>query len=251
MVIAVTATATVCLSAVFVVAMVVVSYIMTRSHHQSLLEGAERVTTRNAPRLAGLIARSFARIRPGRVEVFVAPIRGLNAYTFGLASPKVVVLQAPLLEVMDEEELLFIVGHELGHVRLGHTWLNSLVGGMAGIPSPFFASVVLSMAFLWWNRACEFSADRAGMLACGSPQKAISALIKLEGGAGARTRADIERAVARIEAEDDHWLNSLGEALASHPMTIRRIDQLRKYATTAEYRRLKAGMDRNLLRDAA
>ena len=45
--------------------------------------------------------------------------------------------------------------------------LNWLVGGMAGIPSPFMASALLAMAFLWWNRACEFSADRAGLLACG------------------------------------------------------------------------------------
>jgi hypothetical protein len=39
------------------------------------------------------------------------------------------------------------------------------------------------MAFLWWNRACEYSADRAGLLACGRLHKAISALVKLAEGA--------------------------------------------------------------------
>ncbi len=39
---------------------------------------------------------------------------------------------------------------------------------------------------------------------------------------------------------------SLGEALSSHPMLIRRINELRRYAASAQYQRLKALMDQNL-----
>jgi len=157
-----------------------------------------------------------------------------------------VVLQSALLQVMDEDELRFILGHELGHVRLGHTWLNSLVGGMAGIPSPFLASTLLAMAFLWWNRACEYSADRAGLLACGKPHKAVSALVRLAAGTEARTQAGLERALRHIQAEDDHALSNLTEALATHPMIIRRIEELRRYAASGEYRRLQSLVDRNI-----
>ena len=83
---------------------------------------------------------------------------------------------------MDADELRFIIGHEMGHVALGHTWLNSLVGGMAGIPSSSTSSAILTLAFLSWNRTCELSADRAGLLACGSLDKAVSSLIKLVAG---------------------------------------------------------------------
>ena len=256
LVIALTATATVCLSFVFVLAMVALSYAITRSHHRALLERARPVTAQDTPALATLVTESVARLQPGPVQVFVAPGRVLNAYTFGLASPKVVVLHSALLQVMDADELRFVLGHELGHVRLGHTWLNSLVGGMAGIPSPFVASAMLAMAFLWWNRACEYSADRAGLLACGKPQKAISALVKLAEGAGAGTGADgstelaevLERALRHIEAEDDHALASLSEALSTHPMMVRRIEELRRYATSAEYRRLQTRIERNVVR---
>jgi Zn-dependent protease with chaperone function len=247
LVIALTATATVCLSFVFVVAMAALSYAMTRSHHRALLGQARQVTSRDTPALAALVTESVARLQPGPLQVFLAPSDALNAYTFGLSSPKVVVLHSALLQVMDADELRFILGHELGHVRLGHTWLNSLVGGMAGIPSPFVASAILAMAFLWWNRACEYSADRAGLLACGQPHKAISALVKLEAG-GAHTRADLERTLRRIEAEDDHALADLGEALSTHPMMVRRIEELRRYATSAEYRRLQARMEQNVVR---
>lgn len=246
LVIALTATATICLSGVFVLIMVALSFAANRRHHQALVRQAVRVTPQETPGLAALATESAARLQVESVDVYVAPHRSLNAYTFGLSSPRVVVLHAPLLKVMDADEMRFILGHELGHVRLGHTRLNSLVGGMAGIPSPFVASAVLAMAFLWWNRACEFSADRAGLLACGDPRKAVSALVKLAAGADARTRAELERAFRRIEAEDDHILGELGEMLTTHPMTIRRIEELTSYARSNEYRRLRAMMDKNV-----
>jgi Zn-dependent protease with chaperone function len=206
------------------------------------MQRAVAVSPHRAPRLAALVEETMARLKPGPVQVFIAPHDALNAYTFGLSAPKVLVLHSALLEVMDEDELRFVLGHELGHVALGHTWLNSLVGGMAGIPSPFVASVLLSMAFLWWNRACEFSSDRAGLLACGDVQRAITALTKLSIGRDIRSPAELERALRRVDAEDDHALSGLGEALSTHPMTIRRIEQLQRYATSDEYRRLRAMM---------
>jgi Zn-dependent protease with chaperone function len=245
-VIALTATATICLSALFVVAFVAIAYGMNRAHHNELLSHAHRVTPQSTPGLAVVVQETVARLQPGDVQVFVAPSRKLNAYTFGVLPPKVVVLNSALLEVMDADELRFVLGHELGHVRLGHTWLNSLVGGMAGIPSPLGASALLSMAFLWWNRTCEYSADRAGMLACGEPHKALSALIKLEAGPVVRTRVDLERALRVIDAEDDHALSHLEEAFGTHPMMIKRIQQLRRYAASGEYQRLQGLVDRNV-----
>ena len=246
LVIALTATATVCLSAVFVLVMVAISYGMSRSQHKALLARGRRITSQRMPRLAALFGESVARLQVGQVQAFVSPGDVLNAYTFGLTPPKVVVLQSALLEVMDETELRFIIGHELGHVRLGHTWLNSLVGGMAGTPSPFAASILLTMAFLWWNRACEYSADRAGLLACGNAGKAVSALVRLAAGKDARTVADLERAVRLIEAEDDRAVSNLNEALSTHPMMVRRIERLRDYAGSAQCRRLQPLLDNNV-----
>ena len=102
-------------------------------------------------------------------------------------------------------------------MALGHTWLNSLVGGIAGIPSSSSAGILLTMAFLWWNRTCEYSADRAGLLACGKPEKAISALVKLAAGPQADTQMELAQAYRQIDAEDDTLLGSLNEVLATHP----------------------------------
>jgi Zn-dependent protease with chaperone function len=242
-VIVLTATATVCASVAFIGLFVIFSFSMSRSHHQSLLQSAQRVTPQSEPELAQVVQQDANRLKPGPIEVYVAPSRELNAYTFGLDTPKVVVLYSALFQVMDRDEISFILGHELGHVALGHTWLNSLVGGMAGIPSSFSAGMVMTLAFLWWNRACEYSADRAGLLACGNLEKAISALVKLAAGPKANDRRALEQAYRQIDAEDDNLAGNFGEALATHPMLIRRINELRRYAASDQYRRLQARLN--------
>lgn len=243
-VVAVSAVATVCGSLVFIALYVLLSYSFSRSHHQELMRRAYAVTPTNAPEFAQLIRRTVNRLRPDPVEVYVLPSKQMNAYTFGLSSPKVVVFYSALLEAMDADEITFVLGHELGHVALGHTWLNSLVGGMAGIPSSWGAAVLMSLTFLWWNRMCEYSADRAGLLACGKPEKAITALIKLAAGPEADTPAELEAAYRKIDAEDDSWLGSLNELLASHPLLIRRIQELRRYIRSPQYQQLQAEINR-------
>ena len=242
-VIALSATATVCASVIFILGFVIFSYQASLSHHRQLLGAAHRVSAQQAPGLAAVVRRGEERLQPGPVEVYLLPNRQMNAYTFGLGSPKVIVVYSELLQMMDPDELLFIVGHEMGHVALGHTWLNSLIGGMAGIPSPYSAAALMTMAFLLWNRSCEYSADRAGLLACGKPEKAVSALVKLAAGPQAKDPGALRRAFERIDAEDDTLWGDLSEALATHPPLIKRIEQLRSYAASTQYSRIKAQLE--------
>lgn len=248
LVIGVTATATVCLSVVFILAMLAFSYNFTRSQHRNLMAHARQLTPQSAPAAAAAASEAGTRLQVEPVEIFIAPSRILNAYTFGLDSPKTIVLHSALFEVMDQDELQFIIGHEMGHVCLGHTWLNSLIGGMAGIPSSSEASLLLALAFRSWNRSCELSADRAGVLACGKPAKAVSALIKLEAGPAALlNQANLERALRSIEAEDDSLINNLTELFATHPMIVKRIQQIRRYAASREYQSLQPRLNKNLM----
>jgi Zn-dependent protease with chaperone function len=245
-VIAFTAAATVCGSVIFIPAVVLIGYFASRSRHHALLEQAQRVTPTTASEMIPLIEENSTRLQVESVEVFIAPSSQLNAYTFGMDSPKSIVLYSSLFKIMDRDEIQFILGHEMGHVKLGHTWLNTLVGGMSGIPSAPGAGVIMELAFQWWNRACEYSADRAGVLACGKPAKAITALVKLEAGPAARTQAGMQAALQHIEAEDDDVMQNIAELLASHPMIAKRLEQIRQFASSQEYRSLQAKMDQNL-----
>ncbi len=244
-VIVLTSTITFCLSGVFILAMFVLSGMMIHSHHQALMRSTFPVTPLRTPELALLVDECSRKLQPGSVDIFLANKNQINAYTFGITSPKVLVLYTPLLRVMQAGELKFIMGHEMGHVALGHTWLNTILGGMAGIPAPFGAAVLLYAAFRWWNRMCEFSADRAGLLACGDINQATAALVKLVA-PEVRSQKDIERALAMINAADGAVSSRMAEAFQTHPMLIRRINKLRDFAQTAHYRQLQAGVNRNL-----
>jgi Zn-dependent protease with chaperone function len=247
LVIALTAAATVCTSVIFVPAVVIFGYFASRSKHQELLAEAQQVTPHTTPEMMPLLNDNYDRLQVEPVNVFVVRSNQLNAYTFGMDSPKAIVLYSSLFKIMDRDEIQFILGHEMGHVKLGHTWLNTLVGGMAGIPSGLGAAAILELAFRWWNRACEYSADRAGVLACGKPNKAITALVKLEAGTAALTQSGMQAAIQHLEREDDDLVNNLEELIASHPMVAKRVEQIRQFSSTPEYRQMQAQMDKNLL----
>ena len=228
---------TLCLLPLGAVLMVVVAFQMNQAHHREIVRNAQRVSRQTAPDLAQLAAECGQTLNSGPFELYVLRARQMNAYTFGFSDPRVVVLYSPLLKVMDASELRFIIGHELGHVVLNHTWLTTLLGGIAGVPPSFGAVIIFTFAFRWWSRACEYSSDRAGLVACGSLEKAVSALVKLAAGA-LDSPAEIERALRLLDAEDDSPVNVLGESLATHPLIINRIEKLRKFAASAEYREL-------------
>lgn len=234
LVIIITSTATFCLSGMFIIFVFVMALISNRNHHRALMQQAYLVNHDSAPGLAEVVKLCQNRLEPGNVNVYILRSRIINAYTFGLGDPKVIVLYDPLLRIMDPEELAFVIGHEMGHVALNHTWLNTILGGMAGIPASFGASVILQVAFRWWNRTCEFSSDRAGLLACGSLSKAVSALVKISA-PNIRTQADFERALALIDLQDDSFINQMGELFQSHPMITKRINQLRVYASSSDH----------------
>ena len=112
---------------------------------------------------------------------------GANAYTTGYTKPAVVVTTG-LVNIMEEDELYFIFGHELGHVKCGHVlymmmarhigqimeWIGQMTLGAGKL-----VGKGVELALLEWSRKAEFSADRAGLIAAQSEEAAFSAFMKL------------------------------------------------------------------------
>ena len=230
---------TLCLLPLGSILLVLAAFQMNQAHHRAIVQNALRISSQTAPDLAQLAAECGKTLGSGPFELYVLRARQMNAYTFGFSDPRVVVLYSPLLRVMDAIELRFIIGHELGHVVLNHTWLTTLLGGIAGVPPSLGAAVIFTFAFRWWSRACEYSSDRAGLVTCGSLEKATSALVKLAAGE-LDSPAEIEQALRLLDAENDSPVSTLGESLATHPLIINRIEKLRNFAASKEYRELMA-----------
>ena len=129
---------------------------------------------------------------PDLPEIYVSSQYTINAIAFVIEKYQIT-LYAGLIDFLTEEELLAVIGHELGHVKgrhmlyktmayilryLGAEVLNGLLPAGTGL----LASIPLQLAILHWERMAEFSCDRAALLVVQDPEVVASALTKLAGG---------------------------------------------------------------------
>ena len=134
----------------------------TRDSRRRLLAGAVRVRADLAPGAWRAAERVRERSGDGtRVELYVHSSAEINAAVTCGGDRLLVILTSAAVERLDEEELSFVLGHELGHGVYGH--LAMPIGGV-----PRGMSARDAMRVMAWQRAAEVSADRAGLLCCGS-----------------------------------------------------------------------------------
>ncbi len=155
-----------------------------------LLGNAVQVSPQQFPRLEGLLADACRILDQEQApELFVQQSPIVNAMTIGMDRP-VIVLTTGLIELLDEEELRFVIGHELGHAFSGHAvyrtmllWLMGLTGMASAFPGGALGVQALITALLEWFRKAEISCDRAGLLVGQDVEAAVRSHMKLAGGA--------------------------------------------------------------------
>ena len=92
----------------------------------------------------------------------------------------------------------------------------------------------------WWSRQAEFTADRAGLLACRDIEAAVSTLAKLAVGADLYQELNLPALIKQVlSARSDH-LSYLSEAMRTHPAVATRIQAVAEYYHSDEYRELTA-----------
>lgn len=112
-------------------------------------------------------------------ELYAYPSPAFNAACFKPEDGRVFMMfSSSLLEAFTEKELLFVVGHELGHHVYRHheVPIGYILGGQARPP----ASLVLDL--FAWSRYAEVSADRAGAYCAEDLPSVVRALFKLASG---------------------------------------------------------------------
>jgi heat shock protein HtpX len=172
--------------------------------------GAKIVSKEEYPRLHEIVERLSTNngLPKPKVAMVNSPVP--NAFATG-KSPKssLVAVTTGILDILDNDELEAVIGHELSHVRSRDVlvltlasvfstvaWYLVRFGLFGGLQArnrntAGTSAIVLLVAITTWvvsfliiraiSRYREFSADRGGAIMTGKPDKLASALLKISG----------------------------------------------------------------------
>lgn len=108
----------------------------------------------------------------------------INAMTVGSENP-IIILNSGLIDLCDDDEILFVIGHECGHIKSNHMLYHMMAQVfnfiIDQIPFGNIAAAPIQLALYYWDRMSEFTADRAGLLCCQNKDAAIRAFMKMAG----------------------------------------------------------------------
>ena len=147
-----------------------------------------KISKSNLSKVYGLYSEACAILDIVNIpDLFINFDPRVNGYTSGVEKPFIVITSGSI-DLLTDDELLFLIGHELGHIKAKHVLysvmaqnfsivanlLGNLTLGIGGI-----AATGVELALLHWYRMSELSCDRAGLLTCQKKDAAINFFIKL------------------------------------------------------------------------
>lgn len=192
-----------------------------------------RVSPRQFPEIWEIATAAEERLSSPPVPVCVKRSSEQNIYTLGFWGQPVIVITSQMIDQMPSESLKFFIGRELGRIRAGHTWLRTLLhplGGAIPIIGPLLDSVVFGD---WMNRS-EYTADRAGFIACNSLTTSVISMIKYSVGINLFEKLDIREFLEQIND-----VKSMGsrvtEIVADQPYLVQRVQLLVRFALAHEF----------------
>jgi Zn-dependent protease with chaperone function len=212
---------------------------------------AVRVSPNQFGRVNGLYEEVMRTLdAPKRYDLLISQTPIVNAGAYGMNQP-FIILNSGAVELLDDDELRFILAHELGHIMSDHVLYRTMTVlllqlATMGFPIVGVAARVVLIALLEWSRKAELSSDRAGLIAVQDPEIAMRAMLKMAGG-GANHETNLQEFIVQSEEYREKGdladqvykiLNLLG---MTHPFWVLRVSEIRDWIESGEYDRILRG----------
>ena len=177
----------------------------------------------------------------------------INAYTTGYKDDAFIVCSTGAVDRLDDDELKFVIGHESGHVKSGHVlyhvtaaYIGQILSNISGAE---LAAIPIQGALTYWNRMSEFTADRAGLLACQDLNAALRAIMKMSGlPQRYYGKASLDGFMKQAREFDEEYGGTADKIIRTisildddHPWTIVRAAELIRWVENGEYQRILDG----------
>ena len=210
--------------------------------HGTLLGSTVKVSDKQFPALKRASDVCMRMLDMKGVEVFISRSSVLAAQSYGVGGRNFIVLTSGLVETLDYDELLFIIGRQLGQIKSDHLLYLSIIDTVKkGVKTiPMFGNAILeivSFILLPWQRSSQLTADRAGLICCQSIQTATKALTKIAlGSRELFDKVDLDEFLQQYQdlQEEGAW----GEYMQVNPFVLTRIRKLQSFIESPSWKRI-------------
>jgi Zn-dependent protease with chaperone function/uncharacterized RDD family membrane protein YckC len=211
------------LSLIVVLAMIYVAFSRGR-----LLGGGLRIHEGQLAHVHAIVEECARMLRMPAPHVFVRDDPFVPVVGIGIGEPYAIVLSAQYVEHYRDDELRFLIGRELGHIASGHARFTSLMSSNGR------ENGIIAMAFGAWLRKIDYTADRVGLLCCGSLDAALRAIAVSTFHSLGRT-IDLGAFAGQLKELHAEPSLRMAEWTASTPYATNRIAALHRFARDPLY----------------
>lgn len=184
-------------------------------------------------------------------ELYISLDVNPNSYTYGDTNPFIVITTG-MLETVPEDLIPTVLAHECGHIACRHALYTTMgrfvLSEAAGLLKlDGIAMLPIQVAFYYWMRCSEFSADRAAALCDGGAENTVRSCMHL---AGYDKDMDGEPNVEefmnqamdyKMMVEDSAWDKTMEFLFAmnkTHPLAALRAYECNQWAKTERFRKI-------------
>lgn len=173
----------------------------------------------------------------------------ISSFSVGEKDKRIVLLSGTI-DLLTPDELMFVIGHELGHMKCGHQTYHMLTECLympiQSIPDWKLWVSFVKLPLLNWYRKSDFTADRMGLLCCQNIDSALRTMVKMAGlPKKLYNQVNIESFTKQAEDFGTRNSNVLDDAIeylsinsATMPWIVQRASELLKWYHSGEYQKI-------------
>ena len=219
----------------------------TENYFKNILQGHSfKVNEKLAPRLYDSFMDVMKKLDfRESTEFFITNNPELNAFAISRLEPDeshIININSGLIDKVDDDELKFIVGHEIGHLISNNANIAQLLDFV--FVNQEETPLMMQHKIAVWDKLSELTADRFGFMACGRLDKVLSCFFKMASGLSVE-RLNFDPKAFSIENEEilKYFKETGSGNLLSHPINPIRIKAVELFENSELYRGLLAGAE--------
>jgi len=197
-----------------------------------------KITKEMTPRLFDLCIEVKDTLQfSDNIDFFIINSPEMNAFAIPSnykEHPHRIALNSTIIDKMDDDELRFVIGHEIGHLITKTYKINQMMHFLFQGKEP---SLLLKQKYMFWGKLCELSSDRFGLLANKNIEKAISSFFKLISGLPKNIiDFDLEAFIKQNKLFLEAHINEISAQSITHPIPSLRVISLDIFSRSETFR---------------